>query len=93
MVKKNQTGLVRAMQCTEDTNVVLESDKEIKKHHGESERCGQDTLVAQWRGRLFLAIILLYGTREGEAKRTRREGEAQRTRREALKKRLIKHGN
>jgi len=66
--------------------VVLESGKETKKHHRESERCGQDTSAAQWRGRYFLAIVLfyLYNTREGEAQRMRKG---------ALKKELIKNGN
>ena len=73
------------MQCTEDRDVVLESDK-TRKHHRESERCGQDTLVAQWRGRCFLAIILLYLYNT-------REGEAQRMRKRALKKGLIQNGN
>lgn len=72
MVEKNQKGLERAMQCIEDRDVVLESGKETKSQHKESERCGQDTLVAQWRGRWFLAIILLYNTREGEAQSMRK---------------------
>lgn len=85
MVEKNQKGLERAMQRIEDRDMMLESGKETKKHHRESERCGQDTLVAQWRARRFLAIILLYlyNTRGGG--RMMRKG--------ALKKGLIKNGN
>lgn len=56
------------MHCIEDRDVVLELE-ESKKHHRRSARCGQETLVAQGRGRCVLTIILLflYNTREGEA--------------------------
>lgn len=73
------------MQCIEDRDVVLELE-EWKKHHSRSARCGQETLVAQGRGRCPLKIILLflYNTREGEARRMRKG---------ALKNELIKNGN
>lgn len=72
------------MPCTEDRHVVLESDKETKKHCRESKRCGQNTLAAQWRGRWVLALVLLYHTREGESQSMRKG---------SLTKGLIKNGN
>lgn len=73
------------MKCIEDRDVVLELEKS-KKHHRGSARCGQETLVAQGRGRCVLTIILLflYNTREGEAQRMKKG---------ALKNGLIKNGN
>lgn len=47
------------MQCIEDRDVVLDLE-ESKKHYRRSARCGQETLVAQGRGKCVLTIILLY---------------------------------